>query len=200
MPFDFQQFQQKAEPPPGAFLGVLQFESDKHYPWSEPVRFRIVPRLRIALAVSGLFAPVLSDTQLTGTFESRWHYPWSEPVRLPKRLITGSQQFHTTFFDILPKPGNQIQGWFQEFRGPVWPRKGLRAYLQQTLAYHPRMLPPPNVTIIIPAIEINTDRAEFDIWAYDEPPVPIDLTAVNVSITEVPAESGGSVSITEDEP
>lgn len=201
MPFDFQQFQIIAEPPPSTFPAIQFFESDWHLPWSEPVRFRVDPRRQIALIVSGLFAPVLNpDTQITQDFESKWHFPWSEPKRFRASLGAYRSPFASTFFDNTPNPSNLIQGWFQEFRGPVWPKKGLGSRYQQVLAYHPRMLPPPNVTITMSMVEVNTDDAEFDVWVYTEPPVPIDLTAVNVSVTEIPAGgTGGSVSLKETE-
>ncbi len=199
MPFDFQQYQGKAEVPPSSLPPIPGFESAFHQPWSEPVRFKVVPRLAIALIASGLFAPVLNpSTQITQFFESRWHQPWSEPVRVKPRLITGAQQFHSTFFDILPKPANQIQGWFQHLREPVWPKKGLRSYLQQTLAYHPRILPPANVTLRLATTETNLDVAQFGIDVFTSPPVPIDLTAVEVSITEIVDGNNANASIKED--
>lgn len=58
-------------------------EATWHYPWSEPVRFNIVPKHKMALIASGPFAPVLEpNTQIIQDFESRWHYPWPEPIRL----------------------------------------------------------------------------------------------------------------------
>lgn len=199
MPFDFQQYQQIASPPSGLLNAEQQLESRWHYPWSEPVRFLINPRLRIAEIVSGAFAPVLNpDTQIVQFFESRWHYPWSEPKRFRSGPHPSRIPFGSTFFDNTPNPSNQLQGWYQEFRGPVWPKKGLRAYLQHTLEYHPRYLPPANVTAILAAVSIEgNDDAEFDVWAYDTPPVPVDLTAVNVSVTEIPATTSGNTSIGE---
>lgn len=191
---DVFQFQGKTEPPFSAFGPIIQFES-WHSPLSEPVRFKIVPQLRVALIASGLFAPVLNpETQLIQFFESRWHQPWSEPVRVKLRLRTGANQFSSSFFDNTPNPSNQLQGWYNWFENPVWPKKGLKSYLQQTLAYHPRYLPPPNVTIRISAIETNSDAADFDVWVYDELPVPIDLTAVDVSISEVIVDGSGAIS------
>ena len=189
MPIEFfQQYQIKAEPPyqPTLAPGEAQFQS-WHRPFSEPVRFLVNPRLRIALAASGLFSPVLNpETQLITFFESRWHYPWSEPKRFPKRLNAALNPFAGSFFDVTPAPNTLIQGWYQNFREPVWPKKGLKRHLQMVLAYEPRYLPPADVTITIAArSDETTDTSEFNIWAYTTPPVPADLTSVNVSIKEV---------------
>lgn len=78
--------------------------SDWNVPWSVPKRHRIPPRLVIALAVSGAFAPILNpETQITRFFESRWHYPWSEPVRF-RRLATAHQQVLAVPHRLIPTP------------------------------------------------------------------------------------------------
>lgn len=198
MSFDTQQYQIKTEAPPGAFPPIVQFESDTHQPWSEPVRFLVNPRLRIAEIASGLFSPVLNpETQIIQDFESRWHYPWSEPKRFPKRLLPGLNLFNSMPFPVVPNPSNQLQGWFQEFRGPVWPKKGLRRQYQVPYTAPVRYLPTPNVTVTIRPTETNTDDIELDVWVYDEPPTPVDLTAVKVSISEIQATTGGNASIGE---
>jgi len=196
----FQQYQVKAEAPFGATLTPLipLLESTWHQPWSEPVRFRISPRLKVVLSASGLFAPVLNPgTQIIQFFESRWHYPWSEPVRVRLRLRAGANLFSSLPSPVVPNPGNQVQGWYQELRNPVWPKKGLGSKLQQTTAHPPRLLPTPNITVIMQAVETNADVADFRFSVHDDLPPAADLTAVNVAITEIVGEDA-VVSIKED--
>lgn len=78
----FSQYQIKTEAPPGALIAIPTFES-WHQPWSLPrqMQDKIKPALAIALIASGLFAPVLTPTQITNGLESTYHQPWSEPVR-----------------------------------------------------------------------------------------------------------------------
>ena len=199
----FQQFQVKAEPPSAPIVdpGIPFLESTWHQPWSEPVRFKVLPRVQVARIASGPVIPILNpELQIIQFFESRWHQPWSEPKRFKLALYPARSPFGSSFFDLSPSPSTLIQGWYQYLREPVWPKKGLKPYLQQTLAYHPRYLPPANITVTMAVTETNADGADFDIWVYDEPPVPVDLTAVDVSISEVVADGiGGIASIKETE-
>ena len=157
----FQQYQIKAEPPPSAIATALiaKFESSWHQPWSEPVRFKIQPRLQVVLAASGLFWAANTQESYIRSYESRWHYPWSEPVRL---------------------------------------KRGLQSRLQQTLAWPSRIILNPDVILRTQVTEINADIISLTISVYNEPPIPIDLTAINVSIVEVAGNEVG-VSIKEDE-
>lgn len=190
------QYQQKTEAPPGAISATVPlFESTFHQPWSEPVRFRIAPRLRVALGASGPFAPILNpETQLISFFESRWHQPWSEPKRFRRQLHPALNPFAGSFFDITPNPSNLIQGWYQPWREPKWPKKGLRSYLQQTTTQPNRYLPVANVTATMSAVEVNNDIASFAVTTTGTPGGV--AVSVAVSITELPNTSGFA-SITE---
>lgn len=191
------QYQIKTEIP--FFQGSIPgFESTWHQQWSEPVRVRINPRLAIALIASGLFAPVLNpNSQITQNFESRWHYAWSEPVRLKRGTHPGLQSF-SAFID---SPVFQLDARIVRYlplSEPVWPKKGLKQQLQQTLAMPPRLLPTPNVIARMAATETNRDIALFGIDIGDNVPKPYVLFAgANVTVTEIPAISGGALSIEE---
>src|ERR1700693_156574 len=78
----YPQFQYQSVTEPVFIAPPAILEDRWHQPWSLPVRTTIVASV-IALAASGLFAPVLEpNTQIIRTLESRWHQPWSEPVRV----------------------------------------------------------------------------------------------------------------------
>lgn len=190
------QYQQKTEAPPGAIATTVPtFESAWHQPWSEPVRFKVAPGKRAALMASGPFAPVLNpDTQIVTFFESRWHQPWSEPKRFRRALHPSRNPFVGSFFDITPNPGNMLQGWYQSFRDPRWPKKGLRAHLQQTAVQPNRYLPVANITATMAATETNSDTASFAITTTGTPTGV--AVSVAVSITELP-NTDGFVSVVE---
>ena len=196
MPFDFQQYQIKTEAPLGTFQAIASFESTFHQPWSEPVRQKINPVLAVALITSGLIAPVLNpNTQITQNYESRWHQGWSEPVRIKPALRTGLHPF-TNFVNVISIPDVRLVK-FQWLAEPVRQKRGLLPWLQQTITTPPRLLPPANVTMTMAATETNTDTALFDFWVYTAPSPALDLTDVEVSITEIPAADNASASIKE---
>ena len=194
---DFQ-YQNITDPTAATFVDTAKHEAPWHQPWSEPVRFKVLPGLAIALAASGPFAPVLNPAkQITTFYESRWHYAWSEPVRLKPGLRAQYHPFATTYFDSRPTPATFLEGHYQTWRDPVWPKKGLPTQLQQSFFAPDRLLPKANITVQMSAPEASHDSADFGVWVYTSPPVPIDLTALNVSVTEVSPESNASASIKE---
>jgi hypothetical protein len=77
-------------------------------------------------------------------------------------------------------------------------KRGLQSRLQQTLAWPSRIILNPDVILRTQVTEINADIISLTISVYNEPPIPIDLTAINVSIVEVAGNEVG-VSIKEDE-
>lgn len=190
------QFQVKTDPIGSWVAPVATFVSFQQ-PWSEPVRKPRLDKQRIAVMSSGLFAPVLDPSSQLFPGVAAWSRPLETPVRVRLSLRTGLQQF-TSYFSMLPPPASII-GWFAPLREPVWPKKGLRRHLQQFLAWEPRLLPTPNVTATISAIETNADDAEFDVQVGEDAPL-IDRTGISVSITEIPAGSDGGVSFREQEP
>src|ERR1019366_4764345 len=70
------------------------FESKWHQPWSEPVRFKILPALAIVLAAASgnYFNPVPLPNSNPANIASTWFAPFTDPVRILPRLNTGSQQ------------------------------------------------------------------------------------------------------------
>ena len=86
-----------------------------------------------------------------------WYANLSEPVRQKIGLKVFLQQFETQANNFIPAPTTLLEGWFNWFSEPVRLKPGLRAALQQYLAYHPRILPNPNVTVNINMIELDTD-------------------------------------------
>jgi hypothetical protein len=158
--------------------------------WSEPsVKTGISPRLAIALAASGLFSPVIGPIAPGPNYESAWHYRWSEPVRLKPGLRTEYQKFESQDTLFIPPPAALLQGWFNWLTEPVRRKAGLLPQLQQFLAYHPRTLPNPNVTVVINAIETNADIALIAVNVIQSKP---PASAI-VSIVEVGGNSATSV-------
>jgi len=251
-----------------------KFESRWHQGWSTPLYPTINPKLAIALAASGPQAPVLDpETQITQKFESRWHQGWStplyptinpklaialaasgpfapsqfdfisgitpwfaplaEPVRLPvgikvylqptfttsqlpvfqaydhawyqefstpKRFLAGLgahlQQVNPLQTPVQPVTSRFIQ-WFAPLNEPVRLPIGLKAWLQQTTAWEPRLLPPVNWTATMAATETNNDVAEFAIYVYNSITPVTTGTSANVSITEVKANNSAAASLRE---
>ena len=122
--------------------------------------------------------------------------PWSEPVRHKPILSPGLNQFIS--FTPTPPSGPSLlgkEGWHLWLSEPVRTRAGLRSWLQQTIAYHPRILPKPNVFITMMAMEATSDIALFGIDVYlVKPNYPV---RADVTITEISATRGGNASIEE---
>ncbi len=167
-------------------------ESKWHYPWSEPVRFK-----------AGL-APYLqqfytNDTTPIPTGRNMaWYAPFPTPVWPPNGLKFYLQRDFTMDAQWIPSTGTLLEGWYNWFGEPVREKLGLRAHLQQFLAYHPRILPTPNVTATWASVEINEDVALIGVWVYSGSQPSGGVNSANVSITEVPAGNSGAVSIEEE--
>lgn len=157
-------------------------ESRWHQPWSEPVRVKIDPRLARALAASGLISPILiPQFEPGGANEAPWHFPWSEPVRKKPGLIAPEHPFLVEDTSLIPIPAKLLEGWYNWYSEPVRFKNGLSAALQQSFAYHPRILPKPNITATMSAFEINTDSAIFAVYVIQSQPA----ASVRVSIVEI---------------
>ena len=116
-------------------------ESRWHQPWSEPVRFKILPALAIVLAAtSGAFAPVFSPDIEPGKSYTTWNAPLNEPVRLPKRLQAGLNP-DFVYGDQKPVVTVSYYNWLTE---PVRQKPGLGAHLQQFDPYQVPVQPQSN--------------------------------------------------------
>lgn len=119
---------------------------------SEPVRIK--PINPAALRQDFFMQPAPSPFVATG-----WYNWLSEPVRLPNGLKFYLQREFTRDAVWIPSPATLIDGWYTWLSEPKRFPRGLATQLQQDLAYHPRILPPSNVTVIVHALEINSDAA-----------------------------------------
>jgi len=139
----FTQYQIRSEPPSITAIndGIAKYESSFHQPWSEPSALKqtIKPVLAIALIASGLFAPVLSEGQITDRLESRWHQPWSEPVRQsidPKLAIAlAASGPMAPVLDATQLPGQSYIPWFASLSEPVRLPPRLQTGLEQFQAF-----------------------------------------------------------------
>lgn len=183
------QYQEFASPIAPAAETVT--ESRWHQPWSEPVRFRIDPRAKIAID-SWLYRLVPAEPFGEDPLESKFHFHWSEPVRLPKGLRPWYQQFECDDAIPNPEPEHFADAWIPALTLPVREPVGLRAWYHPFLFQSPRMLATPNVFMTLDATEINDDvfSGGFVIGG------PGISTAV-VSIKEIPAQSGAALSVEE---
>lgn len=165
-------------------------ESKFHFPWTEPVRIK--PGLKASLQ--------LAFTADTNTFPTNvgmgWYAPFPMPVRLPKGLKFYLQRYDTQDSVFVFNPFRLIP-YFMALSEPLRPKPGLKAYLQQTAAYHPRILPNPNVTLVLAATETNNDVALFGLDVYNSSGTVTSGEGARVSIIEVAPSGTGPTSIRE---
>lgn len=111
-------------------------ESKWHQPWSDPmgtVFGKVRAAAAIALAASGLFAPVLTPEQTPEQVtESRWHQPWSEPY-LTRTAWSRVALAASSGPSMGPVNVDQVDtpkriAWFQPLSDPV--RVNANRYLQ----------------------------------------------------------------------
>jgi hypothetical protein len=107
------------------------FESRWHQPWSEPVRFRVLP---VALQHTQQQGSVSVGEQVG---EDKRHFPWSEPVRERPGLKAHLQQ---ALIAPVLNPSTQItqnfeSRWHYAWSEPQRQKIGLGAYLQQQPAW-----------------------------------------------------------------
>lgn len=133
MPYSYMQYQVKTEPVSTSPETVT--ESRWHQPWSEPVRYRQVPKVRIALAASGLF---FTPQPLGETVNpDKYYIAWTDPVRFKQGLRPSLQQ------SLAMGPTSPVVsfGWYGHLSEPVRKKIGLRAPAQMFLALQPQNNP-----------------------------------------------------------
>lgn len=189
------QYQVLATTPFGVVEAIAKFESSWHQPWSEPVRFMVDPKRKVAID-SWLYRYVpISDTNESVLYP-KWGYAWSEPVRQKPGLGIRYQKVDYQDPAALLRPFTALT-WHQWLTEPVRLPIGQKAQLQQDLYWHPRTLPTPNVVLTLAATEPNSDNPEFGMEVYVPPPVIPSQEGASVLITEIPANSNGAASIRE---
>lgn len=113
--------------------GSFPYQSALSPTWSLPVWQKIAPALAIAIATSGLIAPV-SVPEVRASFESDYHQAWSEPVRVKPGVSAANQ----AFFFSQPQPlVFQSAPWFAPFSEPVRFKPALTAANQAFFFYSP---------------------------------------------------------------
>jgi hypothetical protein len=165
-------------------------ESRFHYPWSEPVRFKQ------GLQAQYQQVSVRDFLSFPTSNHMAWYASLSMPVRLKPGLGVQLQQAFTIDAEILRNIVFSLQAisWWSE---PVRLKIGLKAYQQQFLAMPPRLLPTPQVTLTMNALETNTDVALIGIYVYNQVSPATDQSGTRVSIVENPVDRGSAASIKE---
>lgn len=148
---------------------------------------RKVPRNPAALSPYHFWHPAPNPFVATG-----WRANLSEPKRFKKGLHAAYQQPFAFPSGFVPGTSTFIQGWYVPYSEPKRFKKGLSAAYQQTLAYEPRMLPTPDVTAIMAALETGLDTALFSLYVVPSNEPDTAVVSAAVSIEEV----GGSNSAT----
>jgi hypothetical protein len=180
--FQYQQIAQPTEVLPNAVVPALAW----FLPLSTPVlRKDSLPPNRDFFAIN------LLPIQLPATL-GNWYEPFRNPVRLKPGLLPALQEYNAQTFDYILPPVD-IR-WYAPLPEPVRLKPGLATSLQQFLTWEPRLLPNPQVTGTMAATEINADAALFGVYVYN-PTSTTSLQGARVSITIIPAISGGNVSV-----
>lgn len=157
---------------------------------SEPVRIKPGLKTHLQQAFTG-------DTiAIPASRGMGWFAPLVDPVKLPIGLKFYLQRDYTIDTDIVPLAAKLI-GWFQWLREPVRVLEGLKTHLQQFLAYHPRILPNPDVTAVMAATETNTDEFLGVVNVYNTPAPSTNGPGAAVSVIEVPDGGTDPVSVRE---
>jgi hypothetical protein len=130
-------------------------------------------------------------------YPDRWFIALSEPKRFKLILRPGLELFNSMPFPFIKSPSNTIYAWHKWFDEPVWPKKGLRIQLQQTLAHPPLKIAPPSVFLSFLAKEHGVDSAIFGIDVGIQPSNYVLFAGANVTIKEIQSPNGGSASIAE---
>lgn len=154
-------------------------EAKWHQPYSTPVRFKAGLRPYLQRSFTADTSPFPASRNMA------WHGPFGEPVRFKPGLKANQQQAFTIDSDLVPGSDEGLSGWLLEFGKPVWPPKGLSRYLQQSLAYHPRILPTPTVTVTWNSTETSRDVALIAVNVYNAATSAASGQGAKVSITEL---------------
>ena len=161
-----------------------------HSPWSEPVRHRpqLLPGLQSVLAFHS--TPVVSFG---------WYGELSYPTELMRqrmKLRTDLQSTVALETPVVPPAATLIQ-WFSNLSEPVRLPVGLRAAWQRAFTGADRLLPTPDVTIVMAATETNLDVFLGAINVYDSGGSATSNQGARVSISEVPVPGSDGMSIRE---
>ena len=105
----------------------------------------------------------------------------SEPVRLKPGLLTHLQRTDTQDTRWLPLSSTIIQGWYTWLSEPKRFLRGLGPSYQVGYTAHPRVLPTPNVTITVTAVELNGDIPAIAVNVVKSNPA----VSARVSIVEI---------------
>ncbi len=181
---------------------VVVFETvtlDKWYfAWTNPPK----AKTSVSTANQQFIAFVKAAPFPEATFESKWHYAWSEPVRVKPGLWAAHQVAQDYWNpDTPPTPIVTTIGWFSPLAELPRPKPGLATQYQWSFTAPARVLPTPNITGILNAIE-TADVAQFGGIIFNPPfgalvgiiedAVPntpsspvVSLASVSVSIREV---------------
>ncbi len=175
------------------FVGFAPFpeavtESKWHYPWSEPVRQKLGVRPGNQQFISFFPNPIVSFG---------WNYGYQERPRFKPDLHASRQLAFTIDTNWIPSGATLLEGWYNWYSEPVRYKSGLEAWLQQFLAYHPRILPTPQVTAIMAATETNNDIFLAAINVYSSVAPTTSGAGAKVSIVEISGSGGDPVSIRE---
>lgn len=156
-----------------------------NYEWTTPVRLKrgLRPELHQFYTNDTI---VLPETR-----QLEWYNWLNAPVRLKSGLghwLAPAVTFHSPLQPV-------IFSIYEYFTDPIWPKRGLGTHLQQSLAYHPRLLPNPTVTAVMNTKETNNDVALFGVCVYSPITPTTNAVLANVSITEIPLIQGAAASI-----
>ena len=152
-------------------------------PLGEPVRVRQRLKESNQSSIAFVFAPEVITTD-------KWFAHLSQPY-LVRLFHASQQQAYTNDSELFPQPSELIQ-WFSNLSEPTRDLKvGLSARLQMSLAAPERVLPTPDVTVIMNAIEDNQDIFSAGVVTYNQA-----VRAV-VSIEEIEVGDDAGLSIRE---
>ncbi len=154
-------------------------EAKWHYPYSTPVW----PKKGLRSSLQRAFTADANPFPVARTYG--WFAPISTPKRFKQGLRADLQQYFTVDWSFVPNTANLLNGWLPEFGRPVWSKPGLRARYQQALAYHPRILPNPDVVVTWDSDETVIDVALFAVNVYGGGTTPTSLQGAKVSIIEL---------------
>jgi hypothetical protein len=122
-----------------------------------------------------------------------WFNQLSIPQKLQKKGMDPKLQMTLALVVPLPGAATLLQGWYNWYSEPVRFKKGIRANYQQSWIGPTRLLPTPNVTVTMSAVEVNSDEALMAIRVFPYNP-PASAT---VSIVEI-GDDGSATSVAED--
>jgi hypothetical protein len=103
---------------------------------------------------------------------------------------TGFVGWSQTWIATIP-----VSSWIARLSEPVRQPSGFMAWLQRFFDGPPRIFVGQTITMTMTVREVDSDVAEFAIYAYTPRPLPPSLMGATVSVTQIPSIKGGNVSI-----